>query len=129
LAVPSSPWERLKIGAGTPPMLTQHGWLIVYHGVSNSKISTKKTQQLIYSAGVMILDKKNPLNILYRSLKPILSPDLPEEQVGTVAKVVFPTGIDRRDDIGKPSRFDIYYGIADKCIGVARMDIPDKLPM
>jgi len=28
------PLERLKIGAGTPPILTKHGWLIVYHGVS-----------------------------------------------------------------------------------------------
>ena len=34
LATPVSPWERLKIGAGTPPILTKHGWLIVYHGVS-----------------------------------------------------------------------------------------------
>jgi hypothetical protein len=34
LATPVSPWERLKIGGGTPPILTRHGWLIVYHGVS-----------------------------------------------------------------------------------------------
>jgi predicted GH43/DUF377 family glycosyl hydrolase len=34
LATPVSPWERLKIGAGTPPMMTRHGWLILYHGVS-----------------------------------------------------------------------------------------------
>lgn len=34
LAAPVSPWERLKIGGGTPPVLTRHGWLIVYHGVS-----------------------------------------------------------------------------------------------
>jgi len=25
-------WERLKIGGGTPPILSRHGWLIVYHG-------------------------------------------------------------------------------------------------
>src|ERR1035441_5452266 len=34
LATPVSPWERLKIGGGTPPVMTRHGWLIVYHGVS-----------------------------------------------------------------------------------------------
>ncbi|MCR4330449.1 MAG: glycosidase, partial [Patescibacteria group bacterium] len=34
LATPVSPWERLKIGGGTPPVLTRHGWLIIYHGVS-----------------------------------------------------------------------------------------------
>ena len=34
LAAPVSPWERLKIGGGTPPVLTRHGWLVIYHGVS-----------------------------------------------------------------------------------------------
>ena len=34
LATPVSPWEMLKIGGGTPPVLTRHGWLVVYHGVS-----------------------------------------------------------------------------------------------
>ena len=33
LATPVSPWERLKIGGGAPPILTKHGWLIIYHGV------------------------------------------------------------------------------------------------
>src|SRR5665213_902424 len=33
LATPVAPWEALKIGGGTPPVLTRHGWLIVYHGV------------------------------------------------------------------------------------------------
>ena len=41
---------------------------------------------------------------------------------------MFPTGIDRRDDLGAPDRFDIYYGMADKRIGVARLDMPAKLP-
>jgi predicted GH43/DUF377 family glycosyl hydrolase len=41
---------------------------------------------------------------------------------------VFPTGIDRRDDLGLPDRFDVYYGMADNRIGVARLDLPDILP-
>jgi len=41
---------------------------------------------------------------------------------------VFPTGIDRRDDLGLPNRFDVYYGMADYRIGVARLDLPDVLP-
>jgi predicted GH43/DUF377 family glycosyl hydrolase len=52
---------------------------------------------------------------------------LTEEKIGIVPSVVFPTGIDRRDDLGKPNRFDVYYGIADNCIGVARLDLPDDL--
>jgi hypothetical protein len=41
---------------------------------------------------------------------------------------VFPTGIDRRDDLGTPDRFDVYYGMADNRIGVARLDLPEHLP-
>jgi hypothetical protein len=41
---------------------------------------------------------------------------------------VFPTGIDRRDDLGSPDRFDVYYGMADNRIGVACLDVADSLP-
>ena len=63
--------------------------------------------------------------IRYRSAEPVLTPSLPQERDGTVANVVFPTGIDRRDDLGSPDRFDVYYGMADSRIGVARLDVPD----
>ena len=128
LAAPVSPWERLKIGGGTPPVLTRFGWLIIYHGVS--EIGKPKTDryQLCYSAGAMIFSKEHPLTILYRSAEPVLTPAMPQERHGTVANVVFPTGIDRRDDLGSPDRFDIYFGMADKRIGVARLDLPNALP-
>lgn len=125
LAIPLKPWENLKIGTGAPPLLTRHGWLIVYHGVHELEGSTESKPKLCYSAGVMILSEKDPQKILYRSPKPILIPELPEETVGTIANVVFPTGIDRRDDIGQPNRIDVYYGMADNRIGVAKMEIPD----
>ena len=66
--------------------------------------------------------------ILYRSAEPVLTPTLPPELSGTEAHVVFPTGIDRRDDIGLADRYDVYYGMADSRIGVARLDVPDSLP-
>jgi len=128
LATPVSAWERLKIGGGTPPILTRHGWLVVYHGVSESADSGNGGRQLCYSAGVMVLSKEHPCVIRYRSTEPVLTPSLPEERHGTVANVVFPTGIDRRDDIGLPDRFDVYYGMADNRIGVARLDVPEILP-
>jgi len=128
LATPVSPWERLKIGCGTPPVMTRYGWLILYHGVGKSAESGKGGRQLCYSAGVMVLSKEHPQTILYRSPEPVLTPASPEELQGTIANVVFPTGIDRRDDLGLPDRFDVYYGMADSRIGVARLDLPDFLP-
>jgi beta-1,2-mannobiose phosphorylase / 1,2-beta-oligomannan phosphorylase len=128
LASPVSPWEQLKIGSGTPPVLTRHGWLIVYHGVSEVANAGSDKRQLCYSAGLMVLAKEHPRKILYRSAEPVLKPESPQEREGPVPNIVFPTGIDRRDDIGAPDRFDVYYGMADKRIGVARLDVPDFLP-
>jgi predicted GH43/DUF377 family glycosyl hydrolase len=128
LASPVSPWERLKIGGGTPPIFTRHGWLIVYHGVSDLPHPGTTAHKLCYSAGVMLLTKEHPQIIRYRSTEPVLTPSLPQECQGTVANVVFPSGIDRRDDIGMPNRFDVYYGMADNRIGVARLDLPEVLP-
>ena len=128
LATPVSPWERLKIGGGTPPVITRHGWLIIYHGVSKIEEPGNIGRQLCYSAGVMILSREHPQTIHYRSVESVLKPELPQETHGTIANVVFPTGIDSRDDLGKPDRFDIYYGMADNRIGAARLDLPDILP-
>jgi beta-1,2-mannobiose phosphorylase / 1,2-beta-oligomannan phosphorylase len=87
-----------------------------------------KGRRLRYSAGLMGLSKEHPRVICYRSPEPVLTPESPEELRGKIANVVFPTGIDRRDDLGAPDRFDIYYGMADSRIGVARLDLPEVLP-
>jgi predicted GH43/DUF377 family glycosyl hydrolase len=128
LASPVSPWERIKIGGGTPPVMTRHGWLVVYHGVNDTAKADSDGHHLCYSAGVMVFSEEHPRMIRYRSVEPALTPTLPQEKIGTVGDVVFPTGIDRRDDLGQPDRFDVYYGMADNRIGVARLDLPDVLP-
>ncbi len=103
-------------------------WLIVYHGVSEMAEPDSDGHHLCYSAGVMVLSKEHPSVILHRSAEPVLTPLLPQERWGTVPNVVFPTGIDRRDDLGLPDRIDVYYGMADNRIGVARLDVPERLP-
>jgi beta-1,2-mannobiose phosphorylase / 1,2-beta-oligomannan phosphorylase len=128
LASPVAPWEQLKIGGGTPPILTRHGWMIIYHGVHELDEPSSAEHKLCYSAGVMVLSEEQPRRILYRSPEPVLTPELAQECIGTVANVVFPTAIDRRDDLGLPDRFDVYYGMADNRIGVARLDVPEFLP-
>jgi predicted GH43/DUF377 family glycosyl hydrolase len=102
--------------------------MIIYHGVSKMAEPGSDGRQLCYSAGVMVLSKEHPCEIRYRSAEPVLTPELPQERHGTIANVVFPTGIDRRDDLGTPDRFDVYYGMADNRIGVARLDLPEHLP-
>ena len=128
LAAPVAPWARLKIGAGTPPILTRHGWMIIYHGVSELAGAEQRCTPFLLLGRSHGALQGAPARILYRSAEPVLTPTLPQERVGTIANVVFPTGIDRRDDLGSPDRFDVYYGMADNRIGVARLDLPDSLP-
>jgi predicted GH43/DUF377 family glycosyl hydrolase len=127
LARPVAAWEHLKIGGGAPPVLCRHGWLVVYHGVHDLPRPTASGRKMCYAAGLMVLSKDLPTRILYRSPEPVLSPEGQLECHGTVDAVTFPTGIDRRDDLGAPDRFDVYYGMADDRIGVARLDVPERL--
>lgn len=127
LAGPEAAWEKLKIGGGPPPILCRHGWLFLYHGVQERPGSTPENRKLLYSAGAMVLSREHPHRILYRSPQPLLAPENAFELKGAVNGVVFPTGIDRRDDLGQPDRFDIYYGMADDRIGVARLTVAETL--
>jgi predicted GH43/DUF377 family glycosyl hydrolase len=128
LAHPAMDWERLKIGGGPPPIMCRHGWLFLYHGVHEMPQPSPAGVKLCYSAGAMVLSPEHPNQIIYRSPNPVLVPEGAPELLGTVDSVVFPTGIDRRDDLGTPDRFDVYYGMADYRIGVARLDVPPVLP-
>ncbi|MBK9943595.1 MAG: glycosidase [Kouleothrix sp.] len=120
LAVPQHAWEATKIGGGAPPLRTPYGWLMVYHGVAGEILEGVDHQPFVhYSAGVMLLGLDDPRTLVYRSPLPTLAPEAEEERQGLVPNVVFPTGLDARAD----GRVDIYYGMADSAIGVARMDV------
>ncbi|MDB5096217.1 MAG: glycosidase [Cyanobacteria bacterium RYN_339] len=115
VAEPEAQWECLKLGGGTQPVWTPEGWLMVYHGVEGERDSDPNRR---YSAGAMVLDLEAPWRVVYRSPEPILTPDAAEEREGVVNNVVFPTGLWRGED----GKFLVAYGMADWCIGWARMN-------
>ena len=89
--------SNVKIGGGTPPMLTSNGWLMLYHGVEN------KTEVGIYRTFWAMLDKDDPLKILYlEDNSPLLesNPSLTEKISGQIYlnDVVFTTGIVENGD-------------------------------
>ena len=132
VATPRSDWENVKIGGGTPPLLTSLGWLLIYHGVGGQLYTvtpdTVPPRQLRYSAGVLVLDRDDPQRVLYRSPQPVLEPATDEERVGIVSDVVFPTGIDPRAPLAPGARLDVYYGMADRLIGAGCLTLPAALP-
>jgi beta-1,2-mannobiose phosphorylase / 1,2-beta-oligomannan phosphorylase len=123
VALPQHPFEVTKIGAGPPPRRVPEGWLLLHHGVSG-EIATPASflpeQGLVYSAGAMILSVDDPGKVVARTSQPLMSPDNPEEQVGTVSNVVFPTCIEETS-----AGTFVFYGMADARIGVARLDRTD----
>lgn len=120
LAGPQASWEEVKIGGGAPPVHTPYGWMMVYHGVSGRIVEQMDHQPFVhYCAGIMILDTDDPRKVVYRSPMPILAPEIEEERSGVVPNVVFPTAVDPRED----GTFDVYYGMADAAIGVARLTL------
>lgn len=125
LAAPGDTWEGLKIGGGTPPIRTPHGWLTFYHGVTGTySLDPGVPKHVCYSAGALVLDERRPNHVIYRSPHPVLEPEEQHEQQGIVPNVVFPTAVDVRDN----GRLDVYYGAADSSIAVATTSIPATLP-
>jgi beta-1,2-mannobiose phosphorylase / 1,2-beta-oligomannan phosphorylase len=119
LVAPEWDWERLKIGAGTPPIRVPEGWLVLHHGVSGEIEGNPFTPQtrVRYAAGALLLDAEDPTRVLARTAHPLLAPETDGEQEGTVGNVVFPTAIETIAG----ERY-VFYGMADTRIGVARLD-------
>ena len=113
LIKPEETWEALKIGAGVPPIKTEKGWLVIYHGVNENHV---------YSAGAILLDIKEPTKILGRTRTPILSPEEQYELKGDVNNVVFPTGACILDNM-----LFVYYGAADKVCCLATIELKEIL--
>lgn len=103
-------WENLKIGAGAAPIETDKGWLIFYHGVTNT------CNGYVYSIGAAILDISEPSKVLHRCANYLLSPEEWYEERGFVPNVCFPCAALTDADTG---RIAVYYGCADSYVGVA----------
>ncbi|MDP6439005.1 MAG: glycosidase [Candidatus Brocadiia bacterium] len=117
LAVRGGPWwDGARVGAGLPPIRTDAGWLIIYHGV---KIVARRP---IYRVGAALLDLEDPHRMIGRARRWLMSPDAPYEWYGDAPNVVFPSGGFIRGD-----ELWIYYGAADSCICLATAKLDDVL--
>jgi predicted GH43/DUF377 family glycosyl hydrolase len=116
-------WRSSRVGAGAPPLRTEAGWLLPFHG------ATSIEEGNVYSMGWCVLDLERPETVRYVSDVPALSPEAPYEiqhdpipQVDmanfrTGVRVVFPQGlVERGDDLV------VYYGAADVSVAGARVN-------
>jgi beta-1,2-mannobiose phosphorylase / 1,2-beta-oligomannan phosphorylase len=103
-------WEGGRVGAGTPPVRVEDGWIEIYHG---NRLPTLPGEVGMYSTGVLLLDPENPAIIRQRTASSVLEPTTAFERRGFVPDVVFPTGVVETGD-----SYLIYYGAADCCTAV-----------
>jgi predicted GH43/DUF377 family glycosyl hydrolase len=103
-------WDANKVGLGPQPIETEHGWLLLYHGVRSTASGS------LYRVGVALLDLEDPTKVLRRSDQWIFGPRETYERLGDVPGVTFPTGVivDRDKD-----EVRMYYGAADTSVAVA----------
>ena len=80
-------WDSLRIGIGPPLLKTEHGWLLVYHGVKETVTGA------IYRVGLALLDLDEPTRVLRRADGWVLAPTEPYERTGDVPNAIFPCGL------------------------------------
>ncbi len=111
-------WQGMKIGAGPIPIETSEGWLLFYHGVSNT------CNGYVYSIGAALLDLDDPTKVLCRSRDYLLTPELPYESTGFVSNVCFPCSALHDAATG---RIALYYGAADTFTALAFTQADDLI--
>ncbi len=109
----SGMWDSVKVGISVPPIKTEKGWLLLYHGVSGRSR---------YRVGAVLLDLKDPTKVLSRMTDPVFEPREAYEIEGQVNYVVFPCGA-----VVRNSYIYMYYGGADSIIDVASVSLKKLL--
>lgn len=98
-------WESQRVGGGTPPIKTDKGWFMLYHGVD---------EKGVYRVGAVLLDLNDPRKVIARTKDFIMEPDRDFELNGLYEGCVFPTGT-----VVKDGTLFVYYGCADKYVSLA----------
>jgi beta-1,2-mannobiose phosphorylase / 1,2-beta-oligomannan phosphorylase len=103
-------WDSQKVGITGAPLKTEDGWLLIYHGLSESDNQ--------YRLGALLLDLENPVQIIAQLDDPILEPQTNYEHEGLRPGTVFSCG-----EVIIDGRLYVYYGAADEVVAVATCDL------
>jgi predicted GH43/DUF377 family glycosyl hydrolase len=103
-------FDSRVVEPGPPPVVTDRGIVLIYNGADD---------EFVYRAGIAVFDPKDPRKLISRTDTPVFAPDRNWEKVGQVPNVVFAEGMALRGN-----RYLVYYGGADKYVGVAEATLP-----
>jgi len=107
-------WDANKVGLSPPPIETDRGWLVIYHGVRMTPAGC------LYRLGLALFDLETPERCIRRGDSWVFGPETSTERFGDVGNVVFPCGY----TIGPGAdTVKLYYGAADTSICLAKGSI------
>ncbi len=109
---PEQPWEIIQIGNCGSPIETEHGWILLTHGVGPMRR---------YCIGAMLLDLDNPSKIIASASRPLIEPN-EKEREGYVPNVVYTCGALRHN-----GQLLIPYAVSDSATTFANIAIDDLL--
>ena len=101
-------FDSRVVEPGPSPVITKDGIVLVYNGADDN---------LVYRTGIAVFNRNDPRKVIYRSEQPVFEPEMEWEKVGQVPNVVFVEGL-----LAEKGRYLLYYGGADKYVGVAETE-------
>ncbi len=108
-------WDCSRVTLGPPPIETNEGWLVLYHGVRETASGN------CCRVGLALLDPNEPWKVIRRSSHWVFGPRRAYEQTGDVPGVTFLTGaVSNR----RTREVRVYYGAADStvCLATSNLD-------
>ncbi len=119
LLAPCYAWENGGVGAGVPPIHLGDRWVHIYHGFT---LSTETDPHRKYKAGFFVTPHDKFDQVILRSREALFKPNIPEEKMGVVPHVVFPTAVWQHNL--DPRTLALFWGAADTCIVWGTLRLP-----
>lgn len=112
LKAPKFYWELVQVGNCGSPIETEHGWLVLTHGVGAMRQ---------YCIGAMLLDLEDPSRVIGQTHEPLLVPTA-DESSGYVPNVVYSCGGLIHNDV-----LVIPYAMSDRATSFATVELHSLL--
>jgi predicted GH43/DUF377 family glycosyl hydrolase len=108
-------FDSSLVEAGPPPVLTDHGIVMLYNGKNDSVVGDLGLPPDTYAAGQALFDARNPNQLLARAEGPFYQPEAAFERSGQYAAgTTFIEGL-----VSFHKQWFLYYGCADSYVAVA----------
>jgi predicted GH43/DUF377 family glycosyl hydrolase len=104
--------------SGPPPLLTEHGIVVLYNGKNAAQDGDRSLGANAYAMGEALFATDDPGKLLARTDDPVLKPEMAFEKTGQYAAgTTFAEGL-----VWFKNKWFLYYGCADSLVGVAVAD-------